>query len=138
MFGFRWIEYCSVLVWWLTCLGVMIDVWYLFFYVPNPPDYIYIIYNLIYSLIYSNINQHIHNFWLGLIFPIFLWYDINHIYFDILFGFFFSNIQIDCDMISTTSRMMSSSRVLTFYPRSNRGLIFVTKPSRKQNLFFPK
>ena len=23
-----------------------------------------------------------------------------------------------------------------FYPRSNRGLVFVTKPSRKQNLFF--
>jgi hypothetical protein len=27
-------------------------------------------------------------------------------------------------------------RDLTFYPRSNRGLVFVTKPSRKQNLFF--
>ena len=27
-------------------------------------------------------------------------------------------------------------RALPFYPRSNRGLVFVTKPSRKQNLFF--
>jgi hypothetical protein len=27
-------------------------------------------------------------------------------------------------------------RDLTFYPRSNRGLVFVTEPSRKQNLFF--
>jgi hypothetical protein len=28
--------------------------------------------------------------------------------------------------------------VLPFYPRSDRGLVFVTKPSRKQNLFFTK
>jgi hypothetical protein len=27
-------------------------------------------------------------------------------------------------------------RDMPFYPRSNRGLVFVTKPSRKQNLFF--
>jgi hypothetical protein len=27
-------------------------------------------------------------------------------------------------------------RALPFYTRSNRGLVFVTKPSRKQNLFF--
>jgi hypothetical protein len=28
------------------------------------------------------------------------------------------------------------TRALPFYPRSNRGLVLVTKPSRKQNLFF--
>ncbi len=44
-----------------------------------------------------------------MIFPTCLWYVV--IYFDILFGFFFNNIQIDCDVISTTSKTMSSSRV---------------------------
>jgi hypothetical protein len=34
---------------------VMIDAWYLFFYVSNPPDYTYIIYNPI----YNNIDQYI-------------------------------------------------------------------------------
>ena len=32
--------------------------------------------------------------------------------------------------------LSGKERALPFYPRSNRGLVFVTKPSRKQNLFF--
>jgi hypothetical protein len=34
--------------------------------------------------------------------------------------------------------LSGGKRVLPFYPRSDRGLVFVTKPSRKQNLFFTK
>jgi hypothetical protein len=32
--------------------------------------------------------------------------------------------------------LSGKERALPFYPRSNRGFVFVTKPSRKQNLFF--
>ncbi len=32
VFGECWIEYWGVVVWWLRCRGVMIDVWYPFFY----------------------------------------------------------------------------------------------------------